>query len=342
MTRTEHNADLVLNYLTDAKLDVEKLLPLGITEKISTTLGLPPIIIKNALRDIRKQLGVNTRINSRMETIKDYIYGQNYDLTKRLPYGVSQTVADTLKVKVYHVRNAIHSIRNSISNSPQPKNLSKIPVDTTEQSDFPNVFIEHCIENKLTRQNPNAEVIACNTMANYLVQKLPHGGGGIIFGTPTAFCASSNPNNNMFLTDNLKVAHALDMTTDISPTIVIGTGVNPVKAAIKAHHWKTNNTTHHFNIITDIADRDSFTYYVSKMAEQHKLCKVIIMTSGTWACAPATQRKWKMDLNFKTPSKFLITKYPNLHILAMTTGENGSFHYQIKHLNNGKETVVDP
>jgi hypothetical protein len=329
MTQIEQNADLVLNHLTELNIDIEKLLPDGTSKRAETELNLSTMEVKNALRDIRRNLGLNTRRKTKMKDIKKYIIKQNYDFTKRMPPGTSPPIAKKFKVKTQTVNNAFFAIR-------------KAKVLRAEQTKPTLSFTKYCIEENIIRKNPNSELVACNTIANYLVQKLPYGGDGMIFGTPTAFCASPNLNNNMFLTDNLKVAHALDMTTDAPPTIVIGTGVDPKKAAIKAHHWKINNTTSHFKIITDIVDRNSLIHHVTKLAELHDFCKVIIMTSGVWSCTPTTQQKWNLDLNFKAASEYLTMRYPNLHIIAMTTGIGGSYHYQIKHLNKGKEIVVEP
>jgi len=334
----KQNANLVLNYLTEANLNFEKILPYGTIKKMATSLSLSTLAAKTALRDLRKQHGISTRGKPKRKLIKKYIIEQNYDLTKKLPFGTTTAIANKLNVKTYDVTNAFVAIRKAS----HLETFSGNPIVADKQSGFPNIFTEHCIENNLTRKNPNSELTACNTISNYLVRNIPHGGDGMIIGTPTAFCASLNTNNKMFFTDNLKVAHALDMTTDTPPTIIIGAGVDPKKAAIKAHHWKINNTTFHFKVITDIVDRNALIHYVTKMAEQHDFCKVIIMTSGVWSCSLTTQRKWKLDLNFKAASEYLTMKYPNLHIIAMTTGDGGSYHYQIKHLNNGKEIVVAP
>ena len=162
----------------------------------------------------------------------------------------------------------------------------------------------------------------------------------MIIGTPTAFCASHHKRNNMFLTDNLKVAHILDMTTDEDkhPIIVVGDAIDPVKAELKTFHWKTNNTTNHFNIKKGIVDKISYTHHITKLAEKHDLCKVILMGSGVWNGSKHSEYKWKgFDFDFRSPSEYLITQYPNLHIVAMTLpgGKEGSYHYVIEHLHYG-------
>jgi len=156
--------------------------------------------------------------------------------------------------------NDIQTVHYNISN--KPKVISTYPkrLRTPPTIDFQNI----CIENNLFRKNPSKEILACRTMSNTLVRRLPIGGTGLLIGTPAAFCASTTDTNKLFLVDNLEVAMALRMTTDEIPSIIVGNIIDPKKAEIKAQHWRSNNGTNDFKISVEPVDRNSYAYHWHK------------------------------------------------------------------------------
>jgi hypothetical protein len=336
----------VENYINENNLDLSKRLPHGTREVIAKKLNMNPSKVMLALRYIRTTTGTVTdlkRGSSKYEHIIKYIKENNIDLSKRLKYGAVEAIASELMLPKLNVKYCISILRKRKHFLADPIKHHSVEKSRTPEVIFSsNMINDVCREAKLTRDNPNAEKEACDGIIKCL-KSIPGGGAGMIIGTPTAFCVSDSSKNNMLLTDNLKVAIALELTTDIVPMLIIGTGVDKLKANIKQHHWKNNNATSAYTTILDVVDRDSFTHHVSIFANKHPFAKVILMTSGCWIGSNKTNKKWGLELNFKTPSEYLSTKFPNLHIIAMTTVNidkraGGHFRYKIHHLHRGKTT----
>lgn len=346
---TETNMDLVLNTVTELEMDIMKRLPLGAYDKIANQCGLDRELVKTTLKNIRLNCGINTKnIEGKRDGLKKDLLATGIDFSKRLKYGMGKKLAAQFGVPSTHIAAAVTSIHKdmkidkAIMIAKPGIVLSTPTAKPTPKIEATRVFVNHCVDTGLVRSNANAEIVACNTISKLLLHRVPHGGAGMLIGTPTAFCASDRSNNKMFLTDNLKVAHMLDETTEIHPTIVIGSGVHPDQAEIKKHHWTNNNTTNHFDIITDIVDRDTLTFHVVRMAERNPFCKVVLMTSGVMTGSAETKRKCNgLDLNFMASIKMLITKYPYLHFLVMTIGDCGPKHFKIRYFNDGKEIKYD-
>ena len=330
----------VSDYLTEKNFDLSKRFEKGTFQTIADIVGLSYKQVKACVREIRKDAGIATDQGNKSEAIRNCIKDTSVDITKRLETGTKQAIADLTGATIQQVSNVISTLRkNTKRNIYKKPQTTNIPV-----MNFPNTFVEYCVENNLTRANPAAEHEACEGLCKVIMDDLPRGGVGMIIGTPTAFCASCHERHKAFLTDNLKVAHILDMTTDEAPIIVIGNAIDPVKAQLKAFHWQNNNTTSHCKIETGIVDKISYTHHITRLAEQHDVCKVILMGSGVWNGSTYSEHKWKgFDFDFRSPSEYLITRYKNLHIVAMTLlgGEHGNFHYTIQHLYHGMKTEKD-
>jgi hypothetical protein len=230
------------------------------------------------------------------------------DLKSRLTYEHRKILANKIEVQPQSVPVYMAKIRNKYGTNNIPEIKEKQKID----------LYQCCIENGLTRKMPNLEEGCCNKFIQILKHNIPIGGGGMIIGTPTAFCASEHQSNNELLTDNLKVAIVLELVTDTIPTIVIGNAINQQKANIKAMHWKNNNATSDYNVYVDIVDKYGYFQYVSEFAKRNPFAKVLLMTSGQWGFCRKSQEKYEgWDFNFKEPSEYLVKKYRGLHILAM-------------------------
>ena len=337
---TKSQMERVSGYLTRESIDLTKRFDSGTYQIIADAIGLSYKQVKACVRVIRKQKGIGTGQGDKSASIRKCIKETGVDITKRLDKGTKEAIADLTGATVQQVTNIISTMRKHTKRHI----YTKVPAVQPPSRNFPNTFVDYCVENNLTRANPNSEREACNGLCKIILNELPRGGVGMIIGTPTAFCASCHERHKLFLTDNLKVAHMLDMTTDHPPIIVIGNAVDPVKAELKAFHWLNNNTTNHFTIETGIVDKISYTHHITKLAEKHDLCKVILMGSGVWTGSTYSEHKWKgFDFDFRSPSEYLITRYKNLHIVAMTLlgGEHGNFHYIIKHLYHGMKLKKD-
>lgn len=343
---TKQRKILVEQYYTTNNIPLDIRQVPGNYKKISKDLRITEAQLTNALIKIRKERKIKIGFSPALSTVNvmKYLDDHNMDVFN-MKFGDVPMIAEALNMNKKTVASTINRIKKKQQESNQkPKEGETISEEIPKQPHI-NIFTDFCVKWGLTRNNPNKEVVACENICKGLLD-LPRGGKGIIIGTPTAFCASENKNNNLLLTDNLKVAHILDATTDlgISPTIVIGNAVNPEKAELKAFHWKNNNSTASYDVIIDVVDRDSFTYYVTLYAEKFDFCKVVLMTSGGWIGCESSKKKWGVDGNFKSPSEFLVQKFPGLHIIAMISGSGGEssghYNYIVKHLHRGGSRII--
>ncbi len=270
-----------------------------------------------------------------VQLIDNYLMSSNDDITKILPRGRSNQIAADLNLPVNTFRNGLYLIKKRDGIIVCPKKTKQENRRVSKMSDLR----RYLLNKKLVRGAPNKEQAACETMIDLLQNRIPTGGGGMIIGTPSVVSASKSNNYSYISCDNLEVALALKWNTSVQPTLVIGNAVSPEKAKLKAEHWAMLNSTNKFNIILDTVYRDSFTRYVSQFAEKNETAKVILMMSGAWGCVSSTEAKYKMSLDFKSPSEYLISQYPGLHIIAMTR-EGIGFNFNVRYLHRGKNEIV--
>jgi len=268
-------------------------------------------------------------------SLKDHIIKvinrRNYDLKKRLPYGFVFEMAKQTGKSTANVQKTIQVIRASKGIVVQKK--KKIILSRE------NGFHSSCLDNNFIRSSPSKEAFACKLIIKQL-RILPEGGAGMLIGTPTPFCISHHPKyNKHILDDNLEVAHILKYTTD-HLTIVIGNGIDKAKAEAKADLWKRLFSFSNADIKIESVNRDSYTRLLTIMSERNSLCKIVLMTSGSWGQSKKILDKYNwIDTNFKTPSEYLTSIYPNLHILAMTVG--AGYIFGVKYLHNGINKNVE-
>ena len=334
---TTKRKELILNQLSEDNIDINKRLPYGYVTKLSSILEIEKQIVHGAIASLKRESKPKAYLGVHIDAIQKYLKDNNLDLHKRMPSGSSTELAKILKVTPKSVYNMIGKLRKRDT----AKEALKI-IEDEQGAPEPTLedFKELCLKNDFIRKAPDKEATACDIICDFLHTRMTRGGAGMIIGTPTAFAASKNQQYKMVASDNLEVAISLKWTTDIIPTVVIGNSVNPEKAKLKALHWSQLSSTSKFNILLDKVDRDSYTHHVTRFAEANSFAKVIMMMSGVWECAESTRKKYGMELNFKDPSVYLSTIYPDLHILAMTRNIK-KFGFSIQHVHRGKITQVE-
>ena len=263
--------------------------------------------------------------------IRKHLKENNYDLTKRMPYGSFSTIANELGVLQSQVKSTVGYIKK--------KSKIVVPLSIAVKKPKVNLLAEMFKPFGMGRELPNHNRAASDKIIYALENILPKGGGGLFLGTPTPFATSNHPKNNMFLLDELEVASILKLKCETPPVILIGDLVNPEKAQLKADWWKGNNITCNFEVIVGPVDRDSYNGKISEMVNESPLLKVVFMASGSWVCCKDTKKKYGQDFNFKSPSEYLYKKgrHPNLHLLAMVW--NGT-EFDILYLNNGNISKI--
>jgi hypothetical protein len=182
------------------------------------------------------------------------------------------------------------------------------------------------------------ESAICDIIVQYLMEKLPKGGYGILIGTPTPYCVSkSNPKNRTIIDDNLYVGHMMVYSCS-RLTIVVGNAVDAKKAQAKVDSWKRHSSMHKARISKQPVNAKSYGRIIRRYAKSGILCKVVFLASGVWKGSAPSQRKYGFDVNFETPSKRLVAQYPNLHILAMTMEKH--IQFGIRHLHKDEDTLI--
>jgi len=270
------------------------------------------------------------RIIMRLEKrIARIIDKKGYDLTKRLPYGFACKTAKDIGITSVKVRETVNAIRKSRHISVQQENTVKL--------NDSNGFNDVCRDNNLMRQG-NKEGLACKSIRKFVMDNLPRGGHGLLFGTPIPLCVSDHPTfNKTLIDDELAIAHTMVDTCD-GLTIVIGDAVKNAKAQFKVDTWKRLYTMHKANVVKEPVNRDSFTRWMTKLIEKHSICKVVLITSGSWTNSKSSWDKYRFDVNFEAPSKYLTSIYPNLHILALTMSHQ--YMFSVKYVSGGSETTI--
>lgn len=323
--------------------DLTRYLPQGFIPKIMAKTGCTKSSVNRCIAIIRRQTtSVKFKTSKRKKPsntktgasaiVEKYLNNhKEYDLSKRLPSGTTFKIAEAIGMPQEKVANAISIIKHRRGLRSRQKVIA-IKKPTT------NCLVDMFHPLNVERQAPNLNRISSDKILHALMNDIPKGGSGLLIGTPTPFATSPNPKNNLLLTDELEIAVVLRLTCDVDPTIVVGNSISPDKADMKGHFWKNNNSTNTSDVIVDRVDRDSYTRYITKMVEQHSLTKVVLVTSGVWSCAYAARKKYDQEFNFKDPSHYLTSVYPNLHILAMV-----KFHniFKVHHLHNGEERIIE-
>lgn len=333
--------EFIESTLDQKKIDLNNRLPRGFINLISSTTKKSKSQVKYILDSMRKERGIEkVVIKKDLTDLKLYteelLNKKKYDFNCYLPYGIVPEIIKDTGESIQNIRYALKLIKKE-RGIILTRKKELVSGEVVKAIKTP--LYDYCIENKLIRSSPT-ETSACNTIIHALQNIVPKGGSALLIGTPTPFCASDNCKNNMMIIDNLEVAIELINTTSVPPTIVVGNAINPVKAQLKGDHWKSNTSTNICDIRVDRVDRNTFTRYVTLHVEKSPLCKVVLLTSGVWNCSPGTKRKHNgLDMNYKEPSEYLTSVYPNLHILAMVR-QSRRFDLDVRYLHNGSNEIL--
>jgi len=277
------------------------------------------LITAKKRKNIKKKKSVSSSIVKLLEA-------KGLVLTDRISTAIINEIATEINRRPTTVRNAIYTARKKIS-------FTRIPNEKLKR-ETKNDLVSMVRTLNIIRKMPNQNRASSTKIINALHYKLPLGGAALLTGTPTPVAVSDNPKNNCLLTDELEIAASLNVTTDpdIKPEIIIGDLVSPDKSHMKGQLWLRNNTTNSWPISVGPVDRNSLTRHIVRLAEKHSLLKVVLVTSGVWDCCSSTQKKYGHDFNFRSPCEYLVSVYPNLHILTMKLVNGHQF--QVLYLNN--------
>jgi hypothetical protein len=250
----------------------------------------------------------------------------------RLPKGTIINFARKHHIDLNHARYIFQRSREKFA-------FARIPNEKLKR-ETQNDLVSMVRTLNVIRKMPNQNRAASTKIINALHHKLPPGGASLLIGTPTPFAVSDNSKNNCLLTDELEVAIALNMTTDpdIKPVIIIGDLVTPDRAYTKGQMWLHNNTTNSWPISVGPVDRNSLSRHIVRLVEKHPLLKVVMVTSGVLDCCSHTKKKYGQDFNFRSPCEYLVSVYPNLHILTMVLVNGNQF--QVRYLHNKVEETL--
>lgn len=165
-----------------------------------------------------------------------------------------------------------------------------------------------------SRSAPYWERSFCETCKEIL-RTIPTGGNGMYIGTPTSHSVCINNVNYMdkVYSDNLEVAITIKNTTN-DMIIIVGNIEDPRKAKNKVTLW--NCSLPGVKVIDAPIDRNSFEQYISDIAKDGELTKIVYMASGCWE--GYRNGEWSMKYCFSGVAKSLVKKFPALIIIAMT------------------------
>jgi hypothetical protein len=253
------------------------------------------------------------------------IESKGYDLAERLPRGFINEMVGQFSAAKNDIKYALTLLRQErgviIKRKSRVKKLKK------------NKFLEVCREYGFMRSSKK-EGVACEAICKHLIYNVPHSGHSLLIGTPTPWCASDlGTYNNTIIDDNDMVAKTMKLTSS-SMTIAIGNSVDSEKADRKADCWNRMSTMKDVEVITEPIHRDSFNRLVTRYADKNQICKVVLLTSGTWRGCKKSYDKHELDLNFESPSIYLTRMYPNLHILALVRTSN--YVFSVKYVHGGE------
>ena len=266
------------------------------------------------------------------QAVKEFIDNNNYNLSERLPYNIYRTISAGTGVP----RECI----NYILGKTRAERGITLKIDSNIPFSNINVLGDFCLRRGLIRGS-NKEGIVCKTIINQFPQ-LPGGGHSLLIGTPTPICVFDNSKfGNFIIIDNLQVALALNDASD-HLTISVGSGVSKWKAMTKVDLWKRMMPLARANVVMEIVDKNTYARRVENLAKkamkENTVAKIVLLTSGVWAGSKYSREKYGLDLDFKSPSRDLTSKYPNLHILAMIRTKQSVF--EVVYLNNGKQRIL--
>jgi multimeric flavodoxin WrbA len=256
--------------------------------------------------------------------IEALIKKRGYKLNKRFPNGFRDELVKSMGYPIKTIDEILLRIRRS-----NKATVKKKFVEVKEKNlDHPNY--EYCNKSDFIHLAPNKQSNISKTILHFMDRYLPRGGTGIVIGTPTAVCTSPGySRNNLMMDDEKFVVGLLNLQSDIC-YIFEGAEVNREKAWQKCLDWKSYFTTHDAKVLVGKVDGAAFREQVEKIAEKGGLCKVILLTSGSWN-GGRSSKKYNLDADFKTPAEYLVSKYPNLHILALVSLSPKEFRVRYLH-----------
>lgn len=323
--------------------DLSKYLPRGFIPKMMKKTGRKKSTINQSIHRFRNEMKIvsarskkprpkkpDCRKTGTSTIVEKYIEDNGYDLTRRLSLGSIDKIASGVAIERKKVKNAISVIKR--------KNGLRVQTGNNVKRPAVNNLVEIFEPFNVEKQSPNQNKICSDRILYALMDDIPKGGAGLLIGTSTPFATSPTPKNNLLLTDELDIAVLLRMTCKHLPRIVVGNLISPKKAEIKGLFWRNINSTSNCEISVQPVDRDSYTQQITALAEEHSLVKVVLMGGGVWSCSEPSRRKYKQEFNFKSPSLYLSTVYPNLHILAMVMHGN---LFKVHYIHNGNDIILD-
>lgn len=271
----------------------------------------------------------STMKTDRTTHIEEIINNINLDLIKRTPAPIISYMVKITGKNAWQVKEAINAIRRR-------RCLKVKRVDKPSLGNG-NPIIQACLKDKLLRASRRQGPVS-KAIGKFAVRNLPMIGAGLLFGTPGPFFASKNKNlSNTIIDDEGCLGHMLMLTCD-SVTVIVGDVIDSVKAKIKADHWRSLDSMRGAIVKEETADRDSYTCWITRLVEKYSVCKVILLTSGSWNGSPESFKKYGLDVNFRAPSIRLTEMYQNLHILALR--RIGEYAFDAVYVHNGFEKVI--
>jgi len=259
------------------------------------------------------------------EYVEEALGKEGHDLTRNTPTDfISRMAKETGKSRI-QIRELVRAIRKERHIYTQ-----RIPKRPHSKR---NKMIEVCQKAGLMRAS-NKQGVVTRAIIEFVLHNLPPSGGALMIGTAGPFFASDVcALKNTLVDDEFGLAIILRCTSD-KFTIVVGNGVSKRKARIKADQWRASFILRPVDVEEDIVDRDSFNSWVSRMAERHSICKVVLLTSGSWTGRHSSG----IDLGFRSPAKYLTKTFRNLHILAIR--RRAEYSFDAIYLHNGSEKII--
>lgn len=285
-------------------------------------------ITKNKIASSVKRYHKSTKPKL-VDIIGKIVEDRNYNLTKRIPYGDIRKIADIAGCTETQARRAADYYRERKRLYIQ-KDQSVIKCES-------NILLKSLRDTDQLRP-AQLEGDCIETMKKQAMDMLPRGGECLVIGTPTSLCAVKHPSySQMLIDDESSMVHILLPTCD-HLTMVIGNGVNPLKAKHKADNWVRMYTMRKSKVFLDRVDSYSYTRWVSILADKHSILKVFLLTSGSWNGSKYSLNKYGLNVDFKSPSIYLTSVYSNLHILALKA--SGSHKFEVMYVHNGIEKTL--
>lgn len=262
------------------------------------------------------------------EYVEEALDRGGYDLTRNIPTDfISKMVKETGKSRE-QIRALINTIRKE-----RHIHTQRLPKRPNSKH---NKVIEMCQKAGLIRSS-NKQGVVTRAIIKFILNNLPLSGAALMIGTAGPFFHSKMPSmKNTIIDDEYGLAIMLRYTSD-KFTIIVGNGVSKRKARIKADQWRASFILRPVDVEEDIVDRDSFSSWISRIAEKHSVCKVVLLTSGSWT-GQHSSKEHGIDANFKSPAEYLSKTFRNLHILAIR--RRAEYSFDAIYLHNGSEKII--